>query len=262
MPLTSRTALPRARRSVAVLAALILVTTGLAACSAEGDVERDIDAFLDGWTTGSLHDVGFLNPAGQRIAADTVATEIAALVGISATPRRNSRAAATSGSRATAPTPPSACSGPLPGTRGRGLHPADQASARRRRQVAGHLGAGAGARGHDQRRPAGRDPPDRSPRGGARRGRQPISRPGRWSPSAWSRRSPPNPADSSPGTWTPPSRPSARGSPRRRSLRAARLAEAKPDAFVEVVTLRHEAYDQINAPHLRPARHPVPRGAR
>ena len=92
MPLASRTALPRARRSVAALAALILVTTGLAACSAEGDVERDIDAFLNGWTSGSLHDVGFLNPAGQRIAADTVATEIAGLVGdLGDTPPKLSR---------------------------------------------------------------------------------------------------------------------------------------------------------------------------
>ena len=92
MPLAKRTLRPRARRRVAALAALILATTGLAACSDSGDVERDLDAFLDGWVAGDLHEVGFLNPAGQRVAADAVTTELADLVGdLGDTPPKLSR---------------------------------------------------------------------------------------------------------------------------------------------------------------------------
>src|SRR5690606_3228568 len=82
MPLSRRTRgwVPT-RASSAVLVSLLLGIAGLAGCSSDDGPERTVDTFLDGWRAGKLDQVGFLNPAGQRISAAEVAEEIETLSG-------------------------------------------------------------------------------------------------------------------------------------------------------------------------------------
>ncbi|GAA4978340.1 penicillin-binding transpeptidase domain-containing protein [Actinoplanes utahensis] len=69
------------RRSPAGLAALLLLTAGtLTGCSAD-PAEDTVEAFLTGWTGGSLDEVGFVTAAGQKIGAPEVLTQIQALYG-------------------------------------------------------------------------------------------------------------------------------------------------------------------------------------
>jgi len=78
---------PRPQRRVsrrlpaAALAGLLLATGSLGACSDDDGPERVVDAFLAGWRGGDLHQVGFRNPAGQRIPATEVTEEIKQLSG-------------------------------------------------------------------------------------------------------------------------------------------------------------------------------------
>ncbi|MFU8873452.1 penicillin-binding transpeptidase domain-containing protein [Micromonospora sp. SL4-19] len=76
------------RRSVlAALAATALAAGGLTGCSGEDGPEQSVDAFLKGWRSGDLQAVGFIDPMGARVPADEVAKEIKSLSGeLAATP--------------------------------------------------------------------------------------------------------------------------------------------------------------------------------
>ncbi|MFD2766558.1 penicillin-binding transpeptidase domain-containing protein [Micromonospora eburnea] len=75
------------RPVLAALAAAALTAAGLTGCSGEDGPERSVDAFLKGWHSGNLQSVGFIDPAGTRLPADEVAKEIKALSGeLAATP--------------------------------------------------------------------------------------------------------------------------------------------------------------------------------
>ncbi|MEO3746330.1 penicillin-binding transpeptidase domain-containing protein [Plantactinospora sp. B5E13] len=71
----------RRRLPVLALAGLLLGTGSLAACSESPGPEQAVDAFLAGWRGGDLNPVGFRNPAGQRVPATDVAEEIKQLSG-------------------------------------------------------------------------------------------------------------------------------------------------------------------------------------
>lgn len=78
---------PGPRAAAAALAGLVLAATGLAGCSGDDGPEQTVDAFLAGWRAGTLDQIGFLNPSGQRIPASQVAEEIKQLSGeLAATP--------------------------------------------------------------------------------------------------------------------------------------------------------------------------------
>ncbi|HEX5598414.1 MAG TPA: penicillin-binding transpeptidase domain-containing protein [Micromonosporaceae bacterium] len=71
-----------ARRPVIAL----LVTLGLAAgaltgCSSRNGPEQTVDAFLAGWLSGKLDQVGFVNPLGEKIPASRVVDELKTLSG-------------------------------------------------------------------------------------------------------------------------------------------------------------------------------------
>lgn len=77
----------RSTRAAAALAALALAAAGLIACSGDDGPEQAVDAFLAGWRAGKLDETAFLNSAGQRIPATEVVTEIKELSGeLAATP--------------------------------------------------------------------------------------------------------------------------------------------------------------------------------
>ncbi|SBT50264.1 penicillin-binding transpeptidase domain-containing protein [Micromonospora narathiwatensis] len=87
-----RRRLPR-RRVLAALAAAALTAAGLTGCSGEDGPEQSVDAFLKGWRSGNLQAVGFVDPAGTRVPATDVAKEIKALSGeLAATPPELKRA--------------------------------------------------------------------------------------------------------------------------------------------------------------------------
>lgn len=69
------------RRPVAVAAAVLTLTTVLTGCSSDDGPEATVDAFIEGWQRGDLSAIGFITPAGQRVPATQVTEELAALVG-------------------------------------------------------------------------------------------------------------------------------------------------------------------------------------
>ncbi|MEV4638705.1 penicillin-binding transpeptidase domain-containing protein [Actinoplanes sp. NPDC049548] len=71
----------RARRAVAALAGLALAAAGLAACSGSDGPGKTLDAFLDGWRGGDLSKVGFVTAAGGKISADDVYGQLQDLAG-------------------------------------------------------------------------------------------------------------------------------------------------------------------------------------
>ncbi|MFG2104494.1 penicillin-binding transpeptidase domain-containing protein [Micromonospora echinaurantiaca] len=74
-------------RSLAALAAILLAAGGLTACSDSDGPERSVDAFLAGWRSGDLQAVGFVDPTGAKVPAAAVAREIKELSGeLAATP--------------------------------------------------------------------------------------------------------------------------------------------------------------------------------
>lgn len=77
-----------ARRLVARLVSVTLAAAALTACSGTNGPEQTVDAFLAGWRAGDLQKLGFLTPAGEKISAERVAEEIKELTGdlISAPP--------------------------------------------------------------------------------------------------------------------------------------------------------------------------------
>lgn len=65
----------------AAATAAVLAAGALAGCSTEDGPERSVDAFLAGWRSGDLHTVGFIDATGARVAAADVTKEIRALSG-------------------------------------------------------------------------------------------------------------------------------------------------------------------------------------
>ncbi|MFU8851996.1 penicillin-binding transpeptidase domain-containing protein [Micromonospora sp. SL1-18] len=75
------------RPLLAALAAAALVAGALTGCSGEDGPEQSVEAFLKGWRSGNLQAVGFIDPSGARVPAAEVAKEIKALSGeLAATP--------------------------------------------------------------------------------------------------------------------------------------------------------------------------------
>ena len=71
----------RARRAVAALAGLALTGSVLAACSSSNGPGDTLKAFLDGWRGGDLSKVGFVTAAGSRISAADVYAQLQNLSG-------------------------------------------------------------------------------------------------------------------------------------------------------------------------------------
>jgi cell division protein FtsI/penicillin-binding protein 2 len=69
------------RRTTAVLTALTMALTGLAACSKKAGPEPVLDAFLQGWTQAKLDGVALVAADGSAVPAADVANEIKALSG-------------------------------------------------------------------------------------------------------------------------------------------------------------------------------------
>ncbi|SBT46587.1 penicillin-binding transpeptidase domain-containing protein [Micromonospora auratinigra] len=69
------------RPVVAALAAAALAAGSLAGCSGGDGPEQSLDAFLKGWRSGDLHAVGFIDPTGAKVAASEVTKELKALSG-------------------------------------------------------------------------------------------------------------------------------------------------------------------------------------
>lgn len=72
----------RRPKIVLSLVAMSLLFPALAACSKDDGPEPMLDAFLSGWRSGTFDKVTFISPTGQGIAADTVKTELRALEGV------------------------------------------------------------------------------------------------------------------------------------------------------------------------------------
>jgi cell division protein FtsI/penicillin-binding protein 2 len=68
------------RRAVAALATLTLAGCALAGCSKDGP-DGTLKAFLGGWKSGDLHTVGFISASGAKIAADDVTKQLQELAG-------------------------------------------------------------------------------------------------------------------------------------------------------------------------------------
>ncbi|MGC1210749.1 MAG: penicillin-binding transpeptidase domain-containing protein [Micromonospora sp.] len=75
------------RPVLAAVAATVLAGGALTGCSTEDGPEQSVDAFLTGWRSGNLQAVGFVDPVGARVPAAQVVKEIKALSGeLAATP--------------------------------------------------------------------------------------------------------------------------------------------------------------------------------
>ncbi|NJC10397.1 cell division protein FtsI/penicillin-binding protein 2 [Micromonospora profundi] len=70
-----------ARRAVAALAATLLTAGGLVACSGDDGPQRSVDAFLTGWRNGDLQAVGVVDTTGGKLPAADVTREIKELSG-------------------------------------------------------------------------------------------------------------------------------------------------------------------------------------
>ncbi|TDB71145.1 penicillin-binding transpeptidase domain-containing protein [Micromonospora sp. KC721] len=237
-----------ARRRFATLAATVLAAGVLVGCSDGGGPERDVDAFLAGWRSGDLDAVGFRDPTGTRLPADQVAEELKALSGeLAATPptlRRTGEATVTKDIA----TVPIRVEWSLPGgatwaydrplrlRQGKGdqwqliwepqivheqVEKGDRLTLRRERPTRAAVLDAAGQ-------------PIVAPRPVVRIGVQPGEVD---DPTALAKR-----LDAAFRAVRPPITPPVDVSDLPR-----RLSAAEPDAFVEVVTLRHEAYRQIKS---------------
>ena len=71
----------RAGRAVATMAGLLLLTSGMAACSSSDGPADTLDGFLKGWRSGDVSKTGFVTPDGAKIAANDVFTQLQALSG-------------------------------------------------------------------------------------------------------------------------------------------------------------------------------------
>ncbi|KXK62401.1 penicillin-binding protein [Micromonospora rosaria] len=70
-----------ARRYLAVVAAVTMAAGLLTGCSDSDGPEGSVDAFLAGWRSGDLTPVGFIDPTGARISAEQVTDELRTLAG-------------------------------------------------------------------------------------------------------------------------------------------------------------------------------------
>ncbi|MGC5053666.1 penicillin-binding transpeptidase domain-containing protein [Micromonospora sp. DT48] len=71
----------RSRSTLAAAAACLVVAASLVACSGEDGPQRTVDAFLEGWRKGDLNAVGFVDPTGAKVPAVDVVREIRELSG-------------------------------------------------------------------------------------------------------------------------------------------------------------------------------------
>jgi len=71
----------RAGRAVAVMAGLLLLTGGVAACSSSDGPDDTLALFLKGWRNGDLSKTGFVTPDGAKISANDVFTQLQGLIG-------------------------------------------------------------------------------------------------------------------------------------------------------------------------------------
>ncbi|RQX54747.1 penicillin-binding protein, partial [Micromonospora chalcea] len=69
------------RRLLAGLAAALVTAGALTGCSGDDGPEAAVEAFLGGWRSGDLQAVGFIQPAGGRVAAGEVTKQLQALAG-------------------------------------------------------------------------------------------------------------------------------------------------------------------------------------
>ncbi|MEV0716385.1 penicillin-binding transpeptidase domain-containing protein [Asanoa sp. NPDC050611] len=69
------------KRPAAVLVSLALLAAGLSGCSGDSGPDDAVDAFLAGWKSGDLGQVAFVDPGGTKIAATEVATALKDLSG-------------------------------------------------------------------------------------------------------------------------------------------------------------------------------------
>ncbi|SCL41533.1 Cell division protein FtsI/penicillin-binding protein 2 [Micromonospora pallida] len=81
MPLTYPPRRSRTRRLLAAVFAVVVTGTVLVGCSDSDGPEDSVDAFLAGWRSGDLHAVGFRDPTGARVPAERVVEEIRELSG-------------------------------------------------------------------------------------------------------------------------------------------------------------------------------------
>ncbi|MDG4815104.1 penicillin-binding transpeptidase domain-containing protein [Micromonospora sp. WMMD956] len=71
----------RARRSLAAVAATVLAAGALVGCSSDDGPGPTVDAFLSGWGKGDLQAVGFVTPAGLKVPAADVTRQLRELSG-------------------------------------------------------------------------------------------------------------------------------------------------------------------------------------
>ncbi|TCB95753.1 penicillin-binding protein [Micromonospora zingiberis] len=69
------------RSRLAAALACLVASAGLVACSGEDGPQRTVDAFLEGWRKGDLNAVGFVDPTGAKLPAASVVQEIRELSG-------------------------------------------------------------------------------------------------------------------------------------------------------------------------------------
>ncbi|ROO62168.1 cell division protein FtsI/penicillin-binding protein 2 [Micromonospora sp. Llam0] len=69
------------RRKATVATTLLLAVTALTSCSSDDGPDATVAAFIDGWHSGDLTDIGFITPAGERVPATDVTEELTALSG-------------------------------------------------------------------------------------------------------------------------------------------------------------------------------------
>ncbi|WP_433126807.1 penicillin-binding transpeptidase domain-containing protein [Micromonospora sp. CA-240977] len=75
------------RRVVAALTGVLLVVGVLAGCSGDDGPDSTVDAFLAGWRSGDLQKVGLIDPTGSKLSSAEVSREIKELSGeLAATP--------------------------------------------------------------------------------------------------------------------------------------------------------------------------------
>ncbi|RKF25176.1 penicillin-binding transpeptidase domain-containing protein [Micromonospora globbae] len=71
----------RTRRPLVALAVTVLAAGALTACSDGDGPEQSVDAFLSGWHSGDLQKVGFVDPTGAKVAASEVTKQLKELSG-------------------------------------------------------------------------------------------------------------------------------------------------------------------------------------
>ncbi|MEH1126550.1 penicillin-binding transpeptidase domain-containing protein [Micromonospora sp. CPCC 206061] len=63
------------------IACVLLAAGTLTACSGGDGPDKTVDAFLAGWKSGQLNEVGFVDPTGQKVPATDVADQVKSLTG-------------------------------------------------------------------------------------------------------------------------------------------------------------------------------------